>query len=119
MDLADSDLMPAGASLPRPVLGPHRVPVATFTPAVTPDPAGLWAPFTRTTAVTREGQQGSPLGGYRPGRSIEHEPVNRSERLAMKTAQSAASYAGAERDDDRQPAHVQAAGDIRAALRGI
>jgi hypothetical protein len=104
MNIDDPDLTPTGGTLSRPVLGPHRRVVATFTPTQTPDPADLWEPFSRTTDQARDGQQGDPLGGYRPGHGIEHEPVDDAERASQHTVQ---------RFD-----HVQAANQIRSALRG-
>jgi hypothetical protein len=99
-----SELTPSGGgNLSCPVMGPHGRPVATFTPAETPDPADLWEPFTRTTDRTRDASQGDPFG--RPGHGLEHEPVDRAERDAQKTAQSAAGF-------------QQTATQIRAALRG-
>lgn len=92
MDL--DTLVPAGGgSLSRPVLGPHRVPVATFTPAQTPHPDELWQPFTRVTGMTADGQQGDPLGGYRPGHGIGHEPLDQDEKQSQHTAQIAAPHA--------------------------
>jgi hypothetical protein len=83
----------------RPVTGPHGRTVATFTPTVTPDPADLWEPFTRVTGMTSDGSQGAPYGSYRPGSSIEHEPVDRAERMAQATAQTAARNAAKDQDD--------------------
>ena len=54
--------------------------------------------------VSRE----TPLGGYRPGRSFEHEPMDRAERLAQHTAKDAAKVAS----------HIEAGNSIRSALRG-
>ena len=102
MNIDDPDLTPVGA-LPRPVLGPHRVPVATFTPTLTPHPDELWRPFTRTNDVTRDGFQGAPLS-YQPGRSIEHEPLDQGEKDSARTTQRAYSFA-------------ETAGHIRSALR--
>jgi hypothetical protein len=100
------DLTPdGGGSLRRPVLGPHGRAVATFTAHETPDPASLWTPFTRTTEQTRDGQQGSPLGGYQPGHGLEHEPLDRAERDSDHLVQNVYS-------------HAQTARQIRAALRG-
>jgi hypothetical protein len=103
MDL--DTLVPAGGgSLSRPVLGPHRRVVATFTPTQTPDPADLWQPFTRTTDMTRDAPQGAPLG-YRPGHGQEHEPVDLAERNSEHTVQNAV-----------RP-HEETARSIRTALR--
>jgi hypothetical protein len=92
-----------GGSLSRPVLGPHREPVATFTPTRAVHPDELWEPLSRTNDMTRDAPQGAPLG-YRPGRSLEHEPLDSAEKAGQHTAQTAFD-------------HVQAAGDIRSALR--
>jgi hypothetical protein len=78
------------------------VPVAQFTPTQTTDPADLWHGG-RTTDVTRDGQQGSPLG--LPGH-LEHEPVDDAERGSQHTVQRAYSFA-------------ETASQIRSALRGI
>jgi hypothetical protein len=66
-------------------------------------PDAIWEPFTRTTGMTREGQQGDPLGGYRPGHGLEHEPVDQAERNSEHTVQHAA--------------FTNTASQIRAALR--
>jgi hypothetical protein len=90
MDL--DDLTPAGeGSLRRPVLGPHRVPVAQFTHTQTTDPAELWQPFTRTTDATRGGIQGAPLGG--PGHGIEHKPLDQAEKQSQHLAQNVFNHA--------------------------
>ena len=103
MDL--DTLVPAGGgSLSRPVLGPRRQIIGTFTPAQTPDPGDLWEPLTRTTGITAGGQQGDPFGGYRPGHGLEHEPLDSAEKAGQHTAQSAYSFA-------------ETAGQVRAALR--
>lgn len=103
MDL--EDLTPDGGSLSRPVTGSHGQVVAQFTPARIPHPDELWRPFTRMNGMTADGQQGEPFGSYRPGQGLEHEPVDRAERDSEKTAQNAYHF-------------TQAAGQIRAALRG-
>jgi hypothetical protein len=104
MNIDDPDLTPAGASLSRPVLGPHREPVATFTPTRAVHPDELWEPLTRTTGMTRDGQQGDPFGGYQPGHALEHEPLDSAEKAGQHTTQNVFD-------------HVQAAGNIRSALR--
>lgn len=105
MDL--DTLVPAGGgSLSRPVLGPHRQAVATFTQTETPHPDDIWEPLSRVTGMTADGQQGDPLGGYQPGRSIEHEPVDDAERDSQHTVQRAYSFA-------------ETAGQVRAALRPV
>ena len=104
MNIDDPDLTPAGGTLSRPVLGPHRVPVATFTPAQTPHPDAIWEPLTRTTGMTADGQQGDPFGGYRPGHGLEHEPLDSAEKARQRTVQSAYSFA-------------ETADQIRSALR--
>lgn len=99
MDL--DTLVPAGGgSLSRPVLGPHRVPVATFTPA--PDLAldEIWHGG-RTTGMTRDGLQGAPFG---PGHSIEHEPLDTAEKDSEHTMHKAFSL-------------HDTGGQIRSALR--
>lgn len=53
--------------------------------------------------MSRNGTQGDPYGDYRPGRPIEHEPVDQAERYAEHVAQDAS--------------HTVAAGQVRAALR--
>lgn len=105
MNLDDSDLLPVGGgSLRIPVLGPQRQQVATFTATRSVHPDELWAPYMRTTEMTRGGSQGDPLGSYRPGSSIEHEPLTENERASKHVAQDAA--------------HVVVGQQIRAALRG-
>jgi hypothetical protein len=99
MDL-DNLVPQGGGSLSRPVFGPHGQVVATFSAPQTPDPAALWEPH-KTTDATRGGSQGNPFG--RPG-GIEHEPLDNSEKASGHLVQNVAS-------------HVQAAGDIRSALR--
>ena len=76
--------------------------MATFTPTRTQHPDELWQPH-RPTATSRGGSQGDPFN-FRPGRSIEHEPVDRSERDSEHVAKAAS--------------HVVAGQQIRAALRG-
>jgi hypothetical protein len=101
------DLTPASTgSLRQPVTPPAREPVATFTmpPALSLDEIWHGRPTTRLTDATRGGSQGDPFGGYRPGHGLEHEPVDGAERDAQHTAQNAA--------------HLVAATQIRAALRG-
>jgi hypothetical protein len=102
MNLDDADLTPAAGKLRRPVQV-HRQTVAQFTPTATLDPAEVWEPFSRPTFDTTDGTQGNPLGSFRPGRSIEHEPMDNAERDAQRTAQ--------------QASHVGAAQQVRAALR--
>ena len=101
MDL--DTLVPAGGgSLSRPVLGPHRVPVATFTPA--PDLAldEIWHGG-RTTGMTRDGTQGDPFS--QPGHGIEHEPTGNAEKQSQHLVQ---------RFDQAQTATT-----IRSALRPV
>jgi hypothetical protein len=94
MDL--DDMTPAGGGfLRRAIRGPHGRPVATFTAPATPDPSDIWEPFTRPTSATADGTQGDPLGGYRPGRSIEHEPVDNAEKASEHTARAAAQIRAA------------------------
>ena len=95
-----------GGSLRGPVTPPAREQVATFTAPRALSLDAIWhgRPPTRLTDATRGGSQGDPFGSYRPGRSIEHEPVDKVERDAQHTAQKAA--------------HVVAGAQIRAALRG-
>lgn len=103
MDL--DTLVPAGGgSLSRPVMGPHRVPVATFTPAQTPHPDAIWEPLSRVTGMTADGQQGDPLGGYRLGHGLEHEPLDTAEKDSEHTVQKAFSL-------------HDTVGQIRSALR--
>ena len=90
-----------GGDLSRPVLGPRRQIVATFTPTQTTDPADLWQPFTRTTDATRDGRQGDP---FQPGHGIEHEPLDQDEKDSEHTVQIAAP-------------HAVAGSMVRAALR--
>ena len=96
MNLDDDDLTPSGAGpLSGPAASPTREPVATFTPTAYTHPDDIWPAFgglNRTTELSRGGSQGNPLGGYRPGRSIEHEPVDRAERDAQQTAQNATHF---------------------------
>ena len=102
MDL--DTLVPAGGgSLSRPVLGPHRQVVASFTPHQATDPDAIWEPFTRTTETTRGGQQGAPLG-YRPGHGLEHEPLDQDERNSDHLVQNVFSL-------------HDTGGQIRSALR--
>jgi hypothetical protein len=103
MNLDDPDLTPAGASLSRPVLGPHRQAVAQFTPTRVVHPDELWEPFSRTTDQACDGSQGAPLG-YRPGHCLEHEPLDQDEKASGHSAQNAYSFA-------------ETAGQIRSALR--
>ena len=104
----DDDLTPSGAgSLSGPAATPAREPVATFTPTAYTHPADIWPAFgglNRTTELSRGGSQGDPFGGYRPGRSIEHEhePVDGAERDAQQTAQNATDF-------ETSVAHVRAA----------
>jgi hypothetical protein len=60
----------------------------------------------------------------RPGRSIEHEPVDRAERISQHIAQNATACAENGQDDDQdggqQPVafnHAATASAIRSALR--
>ena len=118
MDLDDLTPM-GGGSLRMPVTGPHRQTVASFTLTRNVDPAEAWQPFTRMNDVTRGGQQGNPYGSF--GHGLEHEPVDRAERMAMHTAQTATK----DKDEDGQDGewkpvvfdHAEAATAIRAALR--
>ena len=71
--------------------------VATFTTPPDHRPNELWKHGTRTTDATRDGSQGEPLGSYRPGHGLEHEPEDKPEREAFDT--------------------VKTAGMVRAALR--
>jgi hypothetical protein len=114
MDMTDPDLSPSGASLPRPVAGPMRQTVAQFTATRNVDPSEIWEPFSRPTMQTSDGSRGNPYGSFRMGHGLEHEPVDRAERMA--TARTAAAFGG---DEDRQPvpAHEEAGATIRAALR--
>jgi hypothetical protein len=98
-----SELAPAGADMSRQVIGPHGRAVAQFTAHQATDPDSIWTPLSRTNDMTRDAPQGAPLG-YQPGHALEHEPVDRAERDSQRTAQNVFD-------------HVQAAGDIRAALR--
>lgn len=63
--------------------------------------------------MTAGGRQGEPLGGYRPGRSIEHEPVNRAERYAQHTAKAAVENAG----KDGEAPHMTTGVQVRGAVR--
>jgi len=115
MDLDDLTPM-GGGSLRMPVTGPHRQTVAQFTLTRHVDPAEAWRPLTRMNDVTRGGQQANPYGSF--GHGLEHEPVDRAERLSMHTAKSAVTYADDE-DEKRKlpvPAHVQAARDVRTRV---
>ena len=72
--------------------------------------------------MTANGVQGAPYGSFRPGGSLEHEPVDRAEAIAMHTAQSAVAHTAQDDDegDGRKPVvfdHAQVGRDIRAALR--
>lgn len=98
-----SELTPSGGGdLSRPVLGPRRQIVATFTPTQTTDPAELWQPFTRTTDQARDGRQGDPFG--QPGHGLEHEPTDTAEKASQHLVQFD---------------HAQTATTIRAALRPV
>jgi hypothetical protein len=105
MNIDDSDLLPVGGGNLRASADPPvRQQVATFTPTRSQHPNEIWPAFGRMNDMTRNGSQGLPFGSYRPGRPLEHEPVDRSERDAEHTAQSAF--------------HAVAAGQVRTALRG-
>ena len=54
--------------------------------------------------MTAGGQQDDPFGGYRPGHSIEHEPLDQDEQASQHTTRNVFDQ-------------VQTAGQIRAALR--
>jgi hypothetical protein len=116
------ELTPAGASL-RTVLNPaaSAEPVATFTATPTPDPAELWAPFTKPTSMTSDGTQGNPLGSFRPGHGLEHESANASERMAQHVAQTVARDQVEDgQGDDAKPyrfSHAETARAVRSALR--
>jgi hypothetical protein len=94
------DLTPAGA-LAGPAAPLTREPVAMFTRPRDLTLDEIWH-GQRTTDLTRDGSQGEPLG--RPGRSIEHEPVQQAERDSQHVAQSAS--------------HLVVGASVRAALRG-
>jgi hypothetical protein len=111
MDLRDPT--PAGSELRLPVPGPGGRAVAQFTPTRHVNPAEVWEPFSRPTSQSSDGSQGNPLGSFRPGRDLEHEPVDQTERMAQRTAQTAAK----DQDGPQLPAHAQVASGIRAALR--
>jgi len=102
MDL--EDFAPAGASF-RSALRPaaSAEPVATFSAPRDLSLDEIWHGG-RTNDMTRDGYQGDPFGGYRPGHGLAHEPFNKAERAAMQTAQAV---------------HQEAAGQVRSALRGI
>lgn len=78
--------------------------MATFTtpPVLSLDEIWHGRPATGLTDAIRGGSQGNPFASYQPGRSIEHKPVNKAERGAQHTAQSAADF-------DASVAHVRAA----------
>lgn len=78
-------------------------------------PDEIWQPLSRPTFETAAGRQGDPLGGYRPGRSLEHEALDRAEREAQRTAKVAAK--NAEHRDDVGPNFQTSARMVRAALR--
>ena len=107
MNLTDPDLTPAGGALRDSADSAVRQPVATFShPAARPaDPRQIWPDWSRPTTMTRGGTQGDPLGSYRPGGSIEDEPLTENERASGHVAQDAA--------------HVTAGRQIRQALRGV
>jgi hypothetical protein len=88
MDL--DDLTPAlGGSLRGPITPRVSEPVATFTPTGITHPDQIWSP--RGSEI---GPQQRPLTQPAQfGRSIEHEPVNTSERTAQGTVQTIADHA--------------------------
>jgi hypothetical protein len=91
MDL--EDLTPAGGSLRVPVIGHRGQVVAQFTVSATPRPDELWEHGKRATDATRDGTQGSPMGSYRQGHSLEHEPVDKAERGSQHVVQDVAEHA--------------------------
>ncbi|WP_300609943.1 hypothetical protein [Trebonia sp.] len=100
------DFTPAlGGSLRIPVTAHRGQVVAQFTVPATPHPDELWNAHTRMTDATRDGSQGDPLGDYRPGHGLEHEPLDDAEKASQHTAQNAWSL-------------TETARGIRAALRG-
>jgi hypothetical protein len=104
VNIDDADVIPVGGgSLRQPAEPPVRQTVATFTPTRTQHPDELWTPMTRVTTATRGGFQGQPFGAYRVGHGLEDEPVTRNGRDSQHTVQAA---------------HVVAASQVRAALRG-
>jgi hypothetical protein len=92
MDL-DSFTPAGGGSLRGPAAPPARQPVATFTRPVVQHPDEIWSPRGSELAPPQRPLT-QPAQFYQPGRSIEHEPVNKAERASQATVQIADHAAG-------------------------